>query len=180
MKRKAKHTDSLYRFLDQAGVLSGTDADIVAAKREYRKQYQARWRKERRHAQQELTVSFLPAELQVINGAARKHKMSRPKYVQAAAIAYMKQLYIVPDILSVHTLTQYLALAYNEVQKLFEENMLPHETGKEAMRRISEMEAEVKKALCRPEKIEDWLLSVIRSNPAVIETIRQLLNTVSP
>ena len=48
------------------------------------------------------------------------------------------------------------------------------------MRRIVEMEAEVKKALCRPEKIEDWLLSVIRSNPATIETIRQLLNTVSP
>src|SRR5579872_7003545 len=99
MKRKSKHS-ALYHYLEQANVLaSGTDAQIQAAKREYRRQYQTAWRKRKRANNQEITITLDAHELQIITSAAKKHRRTRTKFCKEAALAYCTQAFVIPDIL---------------------------------------------------------------------------------
>src|SRR5438046_2043646 len=102
MKRKLKHTSKLYQFLEQEGVLSnGTDADIQAAKKEYRRLYQAAWRNAKRKANCEITVTLNQQELRTISIASQKHHRAKSRYIREAAIAYTTKTFVVPDILTV-------------------------------------------------------------------------------
>jgi uncharacterized protein (DUF1778 family) len=178
VKRKVKHTSKLYQYLEQANVLtSGTDAHILAAKREYRRIYQTEWRKRKRADNQEITVTLNPHELQTITAAAKKHRRSRTQFCTEAALAYCNQAFVVPDVFMVNSIREQLLMTYTAVQKLFEENRIKYDLGKELLQRIAGLETEVLQCLQQPKNLNKQILEEIRKNPAYIDTLKNLLKT---
>ncbi len=176
MRDKLKHTSKLYQFLEQKGVLAnGTDAEIKAAKKEYRRLYQASWRKHNRAANTELTITLNHRELQTINHASRKHHRAKSLFLKEAAIAYITKAFVVPDILTANTILEYLTLVYTELQKLFDENILPYQIGKDVLHRITSLETGIINALYKPQLLEDRILEEIQKNPKYKDTLHQLL-----
>ena len=176
MKRKLKHTSKLYQFLEQKGVLAnGTDAEILAAKQEYRRLYQANWRRSRRKADTELTVTLTARELQILTVAAQKHHRAKSRFLKEAALAYTTKSFVVPDVFTTNAILEYLTLAYTEIQKLFDENKMSYQVGTEALQRIATLETEVTKALHQPQCLEDRIIEAIRKNLRYKETLHHLL-----
>ena len=180
MKRRVKQTSKLYAYLEKTNVLSGTDEDIRAAKREYRRRYQAAWRKAKRAANQEITVTFSQQELRTITQAAKRHRLARPRFVKLAALAYLNNSFVVPDILAVNSIQEYLIMIYSAVQKLFDENKVSYATSKELLQKIAMLETTVLTALKQPERIEDIMAAEMQKNPALAQTLRELLKTFQP
>jgi hypothetical protein len=178
VKRKIKHTSKLYEYLERKDALSGSDADIKQAKREYRRQYQAAWRKSKRATNQEITMSFNPQELRIITRASKRHKLSRPEFTKLAALAYLDHSYVVPDIFAINSIQESLIMTYSQVQKLFDENRISYEIGKELMQKINTLENAVLYALKQPERIEDRIKAEVTRNPGLVEILRELLKSV--
>lgn len=151
MKRKSKHTSNLYQFLEQKGVLSnGTDADIKAAKAEWRRLYQASWRKQYRHSAKEITVPLTKDELKIISQAAKQHHRSKTRFLREATLAYINKRYMAPDPLTLLDIREQLALNYSVLQQLFEENIVSWDIGKELLQRMAELEHSLLSKLNNP------------------------------
>jgi hypothetical protein len=178
MGRKLKHTDKLYQYLEQTNVLTnGTDAQIQAAKREWRRKYQTAWRKHKRAANQEITITFNPHELQVITSFAKKHKRSRTKFCKEAALAYCDQVFVIPDVLMVNSIREYLLMTYTSVQKLVEENKIKYDIGKELLQKIAKLEIEVLQCLHQPQNLTERIRDEIKKHPVYKDTLKDLLKT---
>lgn len=175
MKRKQKHTGKLYEYLEKAGALSGTDVEIKAAIREYRKLYKAEWRRRKREANQEITVTLNPHELQIITTAAKKHHRSHARFLKDAALAYCTQAFVVPDMLMVNSILENLIMTGAEIQKRFEDNTLPYNVGKDILRKVEGLEAEILRCLRQPQNLEERILDEIQKNPTYTNTVLQLL-----
>jgi hypothetical protein len=151
VKHKPKHTSNLYQFLEQKGVLTnGTDAEIKAAKAEYRKIYQANWRRRQRHTSKEITITLAPDELKTISQASKKHNRSKTRFLKEATLAYINKRYLAPAPLTLLYIQEQLALNYSVLQKLFEEQIVPWDIGKELLRRMAELEHTILSKLNNP------------------------------
>lgn len=179
MKRAIKKKSSLYAYLDTCGVLeNGKEEDIRSAKRQYYKEYKRLWRKEKRRKEQEFTMSFSKEELEQITEAARKNKMSRTKYIKRTTLWHMSQVYIVPDIVEVRRISQWLAMHYNLLEQMIEDEKISSQLGNSLKRKIEEIEHQVLIHLCNPGTLEDWISKEINKNPEMKERILQLLTSI--
>lgn len=178
--RAVKKKSSLYSFLDASGVLeTGSEEEILKSKKLYYKEYKRIWRKEKRKTEKEFTLSFTNAELKQITEAARKHKMSLTKYIKRTTIWHMSQVYIVPDIVEVRRISQWLAMHFNLIQQMVEEEKLSSQFGNPLLKKIEEIEHQVLIHLCNPDTLEDWINREVKKNPDLKEKILRLLTTIS-
>src|SRR5580693_8313552 len=100
MKRAKKK--GVYDYLDSIKVLeSGTDEDITRARKKYWKEYKATWRRKKRKEERELTISWTADELTQLTKEARRHKISKTKFIKTSTLAYIDKRYIVPDQIEV-------------------------------------------------------------------------------
>jgi hypothetical protein len=122
-------------------------------------QYKADWRRNSRKEKKEFAVSFSPAEVKALSEAARRHRRSRTRYIHDACIAYSDKRYLVPDILAVSQIRELLALNYTAIQNLFDENLLPYQTGIALLQRMEELERIVLASLQQPPEKENAISS---------------------
>ena len=119
--RKTPKGSPLWKYLEACGVLEhGTDEQIKAAKRQYRKNYMLAYRKRERKEKPEyiINLSRKNGEFQNMACAARRHSMPITAFLRNATLAYINKTYIVPDRFQVARLEQLLAQFLNEVQRI--------------------------------------------------------------
>ncbi len=120
MQRRRKNSP-FWEYLEKKGVLEkGTDEEIKAAKREYKKIYLLDYKRKQREKKPEFTISFSKEknEYQRVEVEAKRHKLSMSKFIKEAALAYISKTYIVPDRQKVAELEQILSQCLNEVQRI--------------------------------------------------------------
>ena len=120
MKRKRPESP-LWKYLDELGILEkGSDFEIKAAKKEYRKKYLTNYKKRQREHKPEFTINFSKAkgEYETILIAAKKHKRTPASFIRSAVFAYLQQSFIVPNIQQVVMLEQLLSDCLNEIKSI--------------------------------------------------------------
>lgn len=111
----------MWDYLDSVGVLEkGTDEEIKAAKKAYRKKYFLAYKQKQRLNKPEYTVNFKKenGEHGRIVLAAKKHSMPVASFLRSAALGYLNRTYIVPDRLQVARLEQLLSDCLNEIKSI--------------------------------------------------------------
>lgn len=148
----------MWKYLDEIGILEkGSDEEIKAAKKAYRKNYLLRFKREQRKKKPEYNVYFSKenGEYDRIFRIAKKHKMTVTAFVHKASLAYIDKTYIVPDGLQVAQLEQLLSECLNEIQ------LLVRQKEKFFWDRDNKLQAIEK----RIEKLESEIHEVFRNPP---------------
>ena len=116
-----KNNCGMWDYLDVVGVLEkGTDEEIKAAKKAYRKKYFLAYKQKQRSNRPEYTINFKKenGEHGRISLAAKQHKMTVSSFLRCAVLAYLERTYIVPDRLQVARLEQMLSDCLNEIKSI--------------------------------------------------------------
>lgn len=116
-----KSNSAMWDYLESLGILEkGTDEEIKAAKKAYRKIYLLKYKQKQRENKPEFNVYFSNenGEYGRVESAAKKHNMTVTAFIRKTVLAYIEQKYIVPDPLQIGKLEQVLSECLNEVQKI--------------------------------------------------------------
>ena len=116
-----KNNSGMWEYLDAVGVLEkGTDEEIKAAKKAYRKKYFLEYKQKQRSNKPEYTINFKKenGEHGRISLAAKQHKMTVTSFIRSAVLAYLNRTYIVPDRLQIARLEQLLSDCLNEIKSI--------------------------------------------------------------
>ena len=145
-----KNNSAMWDYLESLGILEkGTDEEIKAAKKAYRKIYFLKYKQKQRENKPEFSVYFSNenGEYGRVESAAKKHNMTVTAFIKKAVMAYIEQKYIIPDPLQIGKLEQVLSECLNEVQKIVktkERFLFDREDKYKAIeKRIEKLESEI-------------------------------------
>ncbi|MBL7821224.1 MAG: hypothetical protein JNL65_11465 [Saprospiraceae bacterium] len=156
MNRKLKTKTNIYAFLKSSGVLeNGSHEDIQKVRKEYWSEYKRKWRKQKRKIEKELTIHFNPEELAVISLEAKRHKLSRIKFIKHSCFAYINKSFIVPDSFEVKRISQLLSMLYSSIRELLEEDKLSFKSGRDSLEMIQKLEREILPLLNSPKLLRN-------------------------
>lgn len=155
--RKLPKNGGMWEYLEQVGVLeNGTDAEIKAAKRAYRKIYFLGYKREQRIQKPEYTINFSKdnGEFETVLKGAKRHKLTVPSFVRQATLAYINQTFLVPNREQVAHLEQLLSDCLNEIQTIvrFKErfNFQREEKLEKIEKRIEKLEGDIDRLFRNP------------------------------
>jgi len=158
MKRKVNKENTIYSHLKTYGVLeNGTHEDIQKVRSEYWREYKRKWRVAKRRMDKEFTVSFNSDELKILNQEAERHHLSRTQFIKDTTFAYINNSYIVPDLLEIKRISQILAMTYNSIQELFEDNVIKFEVGRDLLDTINKLERDILPLLHHPKTLAEYI-----------------------
>jgi uncharacterized protein (DUF1778 family) len=80
------HSQELYTYLLNNGVLGYSDEIIKAAKKEYRKEYKRKWKRAQLKHKPELRPNFTKKELESISKAAKARGLTNTNFIRQSAI----------------------------------------------------------------------------------------------
>jgi len=109
----------MWEYLDEVGVLeNGSDAEIKAAKRAYRKKYFLEYKRSQRKKRPEYTVNFNEdsGEHSRVVLASKRHDMTVPQFLREAVRGYLERKFVVPNASQIAQLEQLLSQVLNEIQ----------------------------------------------------------------
>ena len=176
-KRRLNSKSNLYSHLKSSGVLeNGTHDEIQKVKKEYWKEYKRKWRNNKRKMVNEITISFTLEEFKEINNESKRHKLNRTNFIKQACFAYLNKSFIVPDLKEVKKISQILALSYNSIQEMTEENKIDFKSGKSIIEVIYKLEREILPVLNNPKSLEALIKEHILKNPKNKNTLIELIN----
>lgn len=149
----------MWAYLDSAGVLEkGSDEEIKAAKRAYRKKYLLEYKRWQRANKPEFSVYFSKekGEFSKIQRSAREHRMTIPGFLKKASLAYIDKTYIVPDREAVARIEQLLSQCFSEIQNFAKAKQVIYWSQVESMQKsIEKLEGEISESLRQPATIEE-------------------------
>jgi len=173
----------LWEYLNTTGVLeNGTEEDIKAAKRAYRKNYLLKYKQRQRVNKPEVSISLSKdkGEYSTISAAAKNHHMSVAAFIRSATIAYINKTFIIPDRYQVARLEQLLSQCLNDIQTIVckrERVFWGREDKIEAIEKlIIRLESEINEILKSPGSIEELVIKEIAEKPALREQLLFILN----
>ena len=183
MSSTKKRKGGMWAYLDASGVLEkGTEEEIKAAKKAYRKEYILSFRRKQRVGKPEFTV-FLSkgtGDFSKISLAAKKHKLTITEFLRVSALAYTAKTYIVPDRLQLAELKGLLSQCLNEIQTIAVQKEKyfwgKEQKFKDIERRIEKLETEITKKLERPSTLEELVKKEVESDPAIRDRLLAMLN----
>jgi hypothetical protein len=181
--RAIKKKSGIWAYLDAVGVLGkGSDEEIKAAKRTYRKEYILNYRRKQRIGKPEFIIWFSKSnsDYSRISIAAKQHRMTITTFIRYAALAYVNKIYIVPNKLQLAELEQLLARCLNEVQQIVRRKEKYHWEREQKFeiieKRIGKLEYEITEILKKPITIEDWIIKELKNKADIRDQLLCLLN----
>ena len=173
----------LWAYLDASGVLEkGTEEEIKAAKKAYRKQYLLNYKRKQRASKPEFTINLSKDSFEYsrILSAAKTHKQKVPTFLRLATLAYINKTYIVPDRFTIARLEQLLSGCLNEIQFIVHQKERyfwgKDQKLKDIEKRIEKLESEIDEVLRHPFTLEELVTREINKKS---ELKGQLLTTIS-
>lgn len=153
---RSRRNSPMWEYLEASGVLEkGSDEEIKAVKKAYRKKYFLEFKQKQRRNKPEYTVTLskTSGELGRITEAAKKHHLSVPALLKRATFAYLERRYIVPNRLMVAHLEQLLSDCLNEIKSIShtKERFWEREQKLDRIeRRIEKLESQVNELFQNP------------------------------
>ncbi|MCC6816171.1 MAG: hypothetical protein IT267_07150 [Saprospiraceae bacterium] len=179
MKKNSNTKSSVYVFLKSNGVLeNGSPDDIQKVRKEYWREYKRKWRKMKRKSEQEFTITFSADDLKDISLEAKRHKLSRTKFIKRACLAYVNNSFIVPDLKEVRIISQMISMTYNSIQELIEKDTIDFKTGKAIQESIHNLEREILPKLHHPESLEEILKEQIQNKPKLKSRLLEFIESL--
>ena len=182
--RKNGKNSGMWAYLDAVGVLEkGTEADIKAAKKAYRKQYHLNYIRKIRVSKPEFIVNLTKdnGEYSRILSAAKQHRMTISAFLRIAALAYIGKTYIVPDRLLVARLEQLLSQCLNEIQCIVRQKEKffwgKEQKFKDIEKRIEKLEYEISEMFMQPHTIEELLIREINKKPELKSQLQTIISS---
>ena len=177
MKARNRKQSSIYQFLEPV-LQTGGAKEIALARTQYWREYKANWRRQKRRSEKELTTSWTKDELKILTEAAKKHKVSITRFIKTSSLAYIDKRYIIPDQLEVRRIAQHLAMTYNSIQEMVNENELNLQTGKIILEKIFELERTFLVSLHNPKTLEQLITEAVKTSPKMKATLFELLENL--
>jgi hypothetical protein len=172
MPKSEKNIPGLRAYLDSLGLLAnGTEEQILAARRAYRKIYLTDYKKKQREENPEFSVllSRQKGEYNRIVTSARRHKLTVPGFLKSATLAYIDKTFLVPDRELIVKLVGLLSYCLNEIQQIGsgkEKNYWQIEKKYDAIeKRISGLEEYITRLFSEPLAVEDAVRTAIDKDP---------------
>ena len=116
-----KNKNGMLEYLDSIGILEkGTDEEINAAKKTYRKKYLLEFKQKQRQNKPEFNINFSKenGDFNKVKKEAEKHRCTITAFIRNATLAYINQTFVVPNILQIAELEQILSDCLNEIQTI--------------------------------------------------------------
>lgn len=101
----------LYRYLLEGGYLAQSDEVIAMAKKQYRRDYKRRWKKNKRNLKTEIRITFSKTELIHIRSRASQLKTNPTDFARQAVIASSKQEFIIPGRETLQSILQKISMS---------------------------------------------------------------------
>ena len=161
MNKSNKHIGGMWEYLESSGVLEkGTEEEIKATKKAYRKEYYLKYKRSQRLQKPEFTVNFSndKGEYSIIQNAAKRHKMTVTAFIQASSLAYLNRRYLVPNQDQIASLEQILSQCLNEIQSIVQVREKYHWEREQKFEAIEK----------RIEKLETEIDQIFRNPPLLI------------
>lgn len=172
----------LWAYLESTGVLTnGTDAEIKAAKKQYRKQYILNYKRNQRieNVEYSILLSAKNGELEKIKTEADRHKTTNTAFLKLAVLAYINKTFIVPDKAQVAQLEQLLMKCLNEIKLLSGSRFFKDgEKIKYELlaKRIEKLEIELSALFRKPPEIEEYINNETERNPDFKQNLIKLIS----
>jgi hypothetical protein len=183
MPKNAKN-NGMWAYLDASGILEkGTDEEIKAAKKAYRKQYFLKYKRKQRSSKPEFSICLSKAdgEYSMISTVAKQHKLSVPAFIRMATLAYISKTYIVPDRLLVARLELLLSQCLNDIQQIVRQKEKffwgKEQKLKDIEDRIGKMESGISGMLTQPSTIEELVIREINKKPELKGRLLSLISS---
>ena len=156
----------------------GTAAEIVLAKKEYRKQYKTSWRKENRKENKAIAVSWTKEELHILADAAKRHHQKPTRFIKQATLGYINKRYVVPSQQEINKILQLVAMTYNTIESIAQESEINTTSIKKMQEELFQLEHEMRVAILSPKTIEQIIVQEIQKHPDTKEHLIRLLETI--
>jgi hypothetical protein len=177
MAKRSKRYSAFYTFL--APYLErGNETEIKLAKLAYRKMYKANWRKAQRSNTKSFTISYSTDELKELLQIARRHKLKPTRFIKYATEAYINKRYIVPNQEEVNKLIQLVALTYNVIDSIGQENKIDVQSIKKMQEELFQLEHEIRVAIFSPKTIEQVISEEIAKDVTTKAYLISFLETI--
>ena len=176
MNTKVDQIQGMWAYLDSLGILEkGTDEEIKAAKRAYRKIYLKWYKKKQRSENGEFTIllSTIKGEYGKVAHTAKKHGLSIAAFLHLSAMAYLNKTFIVPDKEQVAHLEKMLLQVYKEIQLIGKRER--SSAYERVIERIEKLEKEISDLFRTPDSIEEMLEKEIEKDSSLKERIIKTL-----
>ncbi len=168
MAKRNKRYNEFYQFMSPY-LERGNVAEILWAKKEYRRIYKAKWRKVNRTKNKAYTVSLTSEELQVLTEAAKKHKQKPTIFIKQATFAYINKRYVVPNQQEMNKVLQLVAMTYNAIESIAQEPEIDLSNIKKMQEELFILEHEMRVTLLSPKTIEQIIEQEIQKDPTTEE-----------
>ncbi len=167
-------------WLAERGALSKGAEEIEAAKAEYRKLYKRASKKLQRTLKREYRPSFTETEVEVLKASASTHGKPVSTFIHHACLAYINQIFLVPNSAQVTAIEKSLARTYLEIRSIKERlekgSSNPRIELLNLMRRIEEYEVELRAFLRNPPQLITLVRDAIATSPDFRLVLKRLLN----
>lgn len=184
MSSTKKHKGEMWAYLEVSGVLEkGTEEEIKAAKKAYRKGYILSYRRKQRAGKPEFIVwlSKSNGDYSKISLAAKGHRMPITEFLRTSALAYTNKTYIVPDRLQLAELKGLLSQCLNEIQTIVQQKEKyfwgKEQKFKDVEKRIGKLEWEISQKLKQPYTLEELTVKGIEGEPALRDRLLVILSS---
>ena len=162
MPKGKKHTGGMWEYLQSRGILeNGTDEEIKAAKKAYRKEYYLSYKRNQRAQKPEFIIHFSSdnGEYSRVKTAAERHKMTVTAFIRSSVLAYLQQRFLVPNLSQVAHLEEILSQCLNEIQKLVGEREKYYWSREEKFeaieKRIEKLECDIDQVFRNPPLLQN-------------------------
>lgn len=181
MKKSRKQ--GLWQYLESIeGLLETGDQNAInLAKKAYRKQYMASYKRGQRQNMSEFYVSLVKgsSDHDTISKGAKSYNMSIPAFIRQSALCYLQKKYLVPNKMQMMQIEQLLGECLNEIQTIarrkerfsFDRELKLEEIEK----RIERMEKELSEYLREPLPFEEYVKRSIAKDPMVKNQLLSIL-----
>ena len=180
---KKSHKLGMWQYLESIpGLLeTGDQSAVTLAKKEWRKQYMAEYKRKQRSTMNEYYISLVKGtpDHDTISKGAKSHDMSIPAFIRHSALCYLRKKYLVPNKMQMMQIEQRVGECLNENQTIarrkerfsFEREIKLEEIEK----RIERMEKELSEYLHEPLPFEEYVKRTIANDPALKNQLLSIL-----
>lgn len=145
----------------------GIKAEIIEAKKEYRRMYKAAWRKAHRKAHKEITTAWDKPEYDELKIESKKHRLSITRFIKKATQGYIDQRYIPLHQEETQKIIQLLALTLNQIDELCEDGKISNQVSILIEEKVSRLEQDIRITLYSPKTIWHICAEWLREKPKI-------------
>lgn len=178
--RKLNTKTGLYQYLLQTGVLEGGAEEIKLAKRQYWRERDKEYKKQKRGKDNREIVLIFPAdEINHVRFTAKAKGLTLHEYIRTCVKADMAHLTVIPHRALVAEIMQVLRQCSNQLEAIKKKEikgwMIISRTYENVETVLTQTENRVIALLKQPQSLKETIIETINRNPQTLDLLTSIL-----